>query len=323
MCVGLAIASMASVVHAQPTAADTAGAAYDAALEAAGRGDPEAASYWFTRADELSPNPVALQSALKAALEADQAGRPRAPALGMTALARVGTRELSSELAQTVESARRTFEGRAGTLTVRCGDADSRCTVTVDGESAESGRPLWLTLGEHAVEIQVLGAERAWATRVQIRADAPAEVSPPPAPKPPPVVPLPPVTTVPPPVGATEQGTDEGVSPAWFGVTLGVTAALGAGTIASAVDTRDRHEAFERTGLGAEDGESAELRTNVLVGVTAGGVVASVVLAVVTFRPSDASPTAARATARPSIAPCSLAPGAGWASGALCARGVF
>jgi hypothetical protein len=325
------IASMPRLAHAQPTPADTAGAAYDAALEAAGRGDPEAAAQWFLRADELSPNPVALQSSLKAALEADKAGRARAPALGMTAVERAGAREVSAELGQLMEVARHAFAGRAGTLTARCGEAEVRCTVSIDGEPAEPGRPVWLTVGEHAVEILALGSQDPWKTRVQIRAEAPSEVAPPVA-KPAPTVKAPPVTRAAPPQrvggmdtgGDTDTDTEGGVSPAWFGVTLGVTAALGAGTIASAVDTRDRHDEFERTGLGAADGESAQVRTNVLVGVTAGGLVASVVLAVVTFQPTDTSSTpAARTSSLTPIAPCSLPPGAGWASGALCARGVF
>ena len=60
------------------------------------------------------------------------------------------------------------------------------------------------------------------------------------------------------------------LSPAWFWIGAGATAAAGGVTIASAVDTANLHSRFDAqpsAQLSAE-GADAQLRTNVLVGVT-------------------------------------------------------
>jgi hypothetical protein len=75
-------------------------------------------------------------------------------------------------------------------------------------------------------------------------------------------------------VGAIDRGRrtapDRGVAPTWFWVGVGATGLFTALTVASGVDTLDRHAEFvaDKSEEKAEAGESAETRTYVLLGVT-------------------------------------------------------
>ena len=71
-------------------------------------------------------------------------------------------------------------------------------------------------------------------------------------------------------------------APIVFWVGAGVTSALGVITIASGVDTANKHQAFENDpNASADSGRAAELRTNVLIAATA--VVAAATLAIGLF----------------------------------------
>lgn len=74
------------------------------------------------------------------------------------------------------------------------------------------------------------------------------------------------------------------ISPAWFTVGAAATAGLGAATIWSGMDVLSRNRDYERTPTKAlyDDGHRAELRTNILIGVTAGVALATILLAVFT-----------------------------------------
>jgi hypothetical protein len=77
------------------------------------------------------------------------------------------------------------------------------------------------------------------------------------------------------------------VDPAWFWIGLGVTGVLGAVTIGSAVDTIGKHGDYvdaqerdaseEELDAAEEDGRTAQNRTNVVLGITAGAAVATAV----------------------------------------------
>jgi hypothetical protein len=54
----------------------------------------------------------------------------------------------------------------------------------------------------------------------------------------------------------------------WFWASLGLTAAFVAGTVASGVDTKNKHDTFVETGELRIAGHSAQVRTNVLFGFT-------------------------------------------------------
>jgi hypothetical protein len=88
-----------------------------------------------------------------------------------------------------------------------------------------------------------------------------------------------------PPVVRPDPG---GISPGFFFAGAGLTALAGTGLILSALDTRRIHGQFELYGCEsspappcaglADDGQAAQTRTNVLVGVTAALGVATVAL---------------------------------------------
>ncbi|HEY3822067.1 MAG TPA: hypothetical protein VGL81_33100, partial [Polyangiaceae bacterium] len=74
------------------------------------------------------------------------------------------------------------------------------------------------------------------------------------------------------------------LSPLFFFAALGATAVAGGLSIASGVDTANRHASFDRCLASAQScaalsssGQSAQTRTNVLLGVTAGLGVATLV----------------------------------------------
>ncbi|MEE9384002.1 MAG: hypothetical protein V3V08_11380 [Nannocystaceae bacterium] len=83
---------------------------------------------------------------------------------------------------------------------------------------------------------------------------------------------------------AGEQRDARRVSPAWFAGAMVATVGLGATTTWSGLDVLDRQRAYaaDPTELGFRDGRTAELRTNALIGATAGVGVLTVVLAIVT-----------------------------------------
>ncbi len=114
----------------------------------------------------------------------------------------------------------------------------------------------------------------------------------------------------------------KGISPAWFWGGLGVTAVLGGVTAWSGVDALKRHSDFEATPTAdlQSSGKSAQLRTNVLIGVTSAVGLATLLVAVVAVRwggaegaPESGTKTAAQGIA---VAPWLDGDGAGvWAAG--------
>jgi hypothetical protein len=81
-------------------------------------------------------------------------------------------------------------------------------------------------------------------------------------------------------MATTSAEGGRGISPVWFYVGLGATGIAGAATIVSGIDTANQHSHFTNqcsSGNVALDcdtlrsnGQSAQTRTNVLLGVTAG-----------------------------------------------------
>lgn len=255
--------------------------AYDAAIAAASRGDHALAAAEFARADRLAPNPVALESALKAAVLADD------PPLGMALVERAAARTpRSAALDEALRRARKRFEGRAGRLRVGC-PAGARCRATVDGQPADVDEPTWVAVGEHAVEIDLGGRPERRTVRVDAGATVTVEpANPYAAPATPPqatpgvkaeaapaaLPPARPAAPTEPRRSTTDRGDavgSAGLSPVWVLAGAGATAALGAVTVASAVDTKNKHDAYERSALGAEEGRASQTRTNVLFAATA------------------------------------------------------
>jgi hypothetical protein len=249
--VALALALPASRdAHADPPPADvepsSAAALYDAGLAAHLRGDLVLAAESFARADELEPNEITLETALREALRADL------PVLGMRLHARL--RRVPSpnrDLRATARAVATAFGERVAWVALAC----EGCTAEVDGEELAAGAELPLLPGTHVVVVRS-GApepartlELAAGERVTLRPGLgpTRETQPPPAPYEPP----------------------SGVHPAWL--TLGVVATLGftAGAIGSYAQASDleseleaKRRAREPEGADrlAEEGQSAETR---------------------------------------------------------------
>lgn len=250
---------------------------YDRALSAQERGDYGAAGRLFAQADELSPDPAALEAALGAALRADDA------ALGMTLVERSARGPVTGSLAQVVRTAQSQFADRAGLLRVDCGG----CTLVVDGRAFPDGVERWVAAGEHAVS----GMDGAYSgettvtvpggDRVTITLDLPGRKGPARAPR----------AESGPADGGAESGS-RGLSPAWFGVGVGLTVLGGGATLASGLDTLAIHDDFEATPTEAiaERGQSAESRTYVLGGLTAAVAVGTLLIGLfaVEWEPEEA-----------------------------------
>jgi hypothetical protein len=265
-------------------AREDARAAYEHGLAAAKQGDLLEAANAFARADELVPSAVALTSALQAAIDAD------APLLALELAERTEGRPPEAgdkcDFRKAAARARERFAGRAGRLLVRC-PPSAACTASVDGRPLALGRPKWLEPGAHQLVSSVDGASAE--QRVAIAPDGSSELvlesrrpvaplasqpGPPgePAPTPhgtgPSLPPQPTGAAAPPtpaPVGTEPEAPAAfGLSPAWFFVAAGVTVALGAGTVASALDTRSRHDDFVATGVGGDAGRASQTRTDAL-----------------------------------------------------------
>ena len=146
--------------------------------------------------------------------------------------------------------------------------------ITVDGESAELGERL-VTPGEHVVAA-VAGGE-AIEKRVDVEAGALLRVLLEPPPPPPPEPEPEPVMDV---VGKDEGPSDKGLSPTYFYVGVGVSAALAGATVWSGLDTQSKRDDFDAnpTAAGYDEGVSAQKRTNILLGLTAAAGVTTAAL---------------------------------------------
>ncbi|MEJ7734993.1 MAG: hypothetical protein WKG00_38115 [Polyangiaceae bacterium] len=256
-------AALVLLLAAPVRAQETARQVYERAASAFDAGRYGDAARDFARADEMSPNPVALESAVRAASLADDA--PTALELCDRADGRPG----SPALTTTVQRARERFAGRAGKLTVRCRPAET-CTLRVDGAAAEAGAAHWRTAGDHAVEVEA-ASERERFT-VAVAAGATVGWEPPPRLQATPAAAAmgPSSPAAPPPPGADVSAAESrGISPAFFWVGAGATVVLGGVTAWSGLDTLDRHRKWDDGDDAAKDaGKAAQLRTNVLIGVT-------------------------------------------------------
>lgn len=295
--------SSAPPPNSPPSSVAAAHQAYDKGVAAFAAGRYGEAAVELARADALAPHPTALRNALKAA---ELAGDP---VLAMTlverAEARVGVDASVLDLARRL---RGKHAAHTGKLSIRC--AAVGCTVTLDAEPFPIEQQRWVQTGAHAVEITrggarskhtvVVEAEQvvAWVepTSVAVAPPAAVRVDPPR---------VEPVRAPPAP-----EPRARGISPWWFAAGAGLTAAATGALIASGVDTlvkqRD-YQAFETNDLSS--GQSAQLRTNVLVGVTAvlGLSTAAIGVFAVRWSPSTSSARRPREiTVTPGVAGATL-----------------
>ncbi len=267
---------------ARPAAADDASdarTAYDAASRAFEEKRYAEAARLFARADALAPNRVALESALKASLLADD------PALAMTLLERAEQRGPSALDETLTQTARERAAPRVGRLRVSCPD-ERACALVLDGAALAPQERRWALAGEHALEVEVSGVRERH--RLSLSAGETLDYRPPapPAPSAPPA-PLAPTAAssseLAPPPPAPSVEPRGGLSPAWVVAGGVVTVALAGLTAWSGVDTLDRHDAFLAGDLGARaGGQDAQLRTNLLLGGALLSAVGTGLLAILT-----------------------------------------
>jgi hypothetical protein len=266
-------------------------AAYDAATQAHAAGDFARAARLFATADELAPNPVALETALQEALRAEL------PALAME-LVRRSAREtsVSPSLAEAVALARDRYVSRVGFLEVRCGG----CAVTLDDAPVAPGRALVVETGARRVKIDAGG--RVEQKIVEVAAGQTVVVEPTPDPTPP--RPARPATRAP----DEPRRELEGIHPAWITMGLVGTAGFGGATIALYVDALSIEDELEtkrrnHDTQGADEliarGKDAELRTYVVGGLCAGSALATAAVAVFAIDWNGADPGRLAAGSRP------------------------
>ena len=256
-CVLVLVASFSLPARAAtPPAVDDAASAYDRGAAAFDRGDFAVAASALARADELAPNTVTLELALRAATKAEDAP------LAMTLAERTDTRDVTKSLDALAHAARRRFAARVGKLSVAC-PPQTACTATVDEQPFETGRVVFFPTGAHAVVVRRGDARERFdvalepGKTVQLVATLGGSAPPRPA------------RTAEP--GSPSPAASQGVSPTWFWLGVGVTAALGVASGISFADVLDKHQTFaaDRSSTDVSSrGKDAQLRTNVLLAAT-------------------------------------------------------
>jgi hypothetical protein len=265
--------------------------AYDRGVKAHQRGDYATAAAEFAKADEIAPSPVALQAALDAAIEADD------PVIGAELLERSKRGPVEGALAGSVSRARERLAGRAGQISIRCPD---KCMAAIDGKPVDATKPLWVRAGQHAVLMQVGGAEPQQRL-VDVSANATVEVAPQPSPAQPAPAPAPAPTPAPEarpepkpfPIrdaGEKKPASAGGLPPWAFWIGVGATALLGGASVGMGIYTKSEHDKFVSQGCDraayagctqiARTGDAAQLTTNLLLVGTGVAAVATVVLGV-------------------------------------------
>ncbi len=257
--------------------------AYDRGTQAYRRKDYVTAAREYAAADALSPSPVALQAALDAATQADD------PVLGETLLERARGTARTPGLLVTMSVAEQRFAHRTGRIAIAC--PAQPCLATIDGAATDPSAPAIVRVGSHTVLVTSAGTTTTRAVTVApdetVRVGAASASAPTSA--------LTPASTPSP-----------GLSPLWLLAGVGATAVAGGLAIASGVDTANRSSAFagchstlppDNCAQRASDGQSAQTRTNVLLGVTAAlGVASALALPFVRWH-AGPSPSASSAAA--------------------------
>lgn len=240
----------------------------------------EAAAAQFETAERFAPSAASLANAIRARRAAHHLAR--AATHSAQALARYPSHQAIVDLARQVLAVADRELYRAEVACV------PDCTLVVDEKVAAvdpvSNYVLYLDPGPHTVVASWGSKRRKTQTVTAVRAglhalafEAPPEVAVPPVP--PPVVERGTVPS-PPPDAVPSQPAPSGLPPWVFFASVGATAALAGVTVWSGLDTQQSPGADAVTkacaaGLAScdqlyEDGRSRQLRTNILIGASAG-----------------------------------------------------
>jgi hypothetical protein len=260
-----AILALATV---RPAAAQSnvpaAAKAFSLGQQAELAGDFRAASEHYELADRMVPSPEALRSAARARM---RAGDEAAAATHAEALDRRYSDERSHKIAEEILSALRPKLGR---VSLSCTPA---CAVLVDGgaNGVEEGTAhvFYVDPGRHAIsgsfgtrgsQQEMIEAQAGKEVTLSLTAAEPEEAAP--------VVEA--RASLPPP-------RPTGLPRGWFIAGAALTVGLAGATIWSGLDVLDKNKVYEEmaTEKRLEEGQNAELRTNILLGATAAAAVAT------------------------------------------------
>lgn len=282
--IGAAIAPPARADEPSPERLKSAAEEYDKGRRAYLANDFEQAATHFENAWRDAPRAEALRSAIRARASAKQPSRA-------ATLAAFAQAKYPSD-SGTVELTKKTLDElgpNLHALVVKCGP---ECAVLVDGRLATlaegTQQTVYLEPGAHDVVVAWTG-DRSHKARVvgkpggkeELVLQAPIE-----KPKPPPAGSTSASTTTPAPDPAPKESTKP-LPPVVFFVAGGLTLVAGGATVWSGIDTVNNpgKDAVRRDCVGQDEscptyqkGRDAQLRTNVLLGATAGlGVVTAVI----------------------------------------------
>ncbi len=153
----VAALACACLLGAAPAAADPpstdvqAHQAYERGTSAYRRKDYATAAREYAAADALSPNPVALQAAIDAAVQADD------PVLGLQLLERAKGAPRTSALLSTMLVAEQKFAHRTGRIGITC--PAQPCLATIDGAAIDPSQPTVVRVGAHSVMVESGGLD--------------------------------------------------------------------------------------------------------------------------------------------------------------------
>jgi hypothetical protein len=255
----------ASGQEVPPSHVEEARAAYAKGAAAFDAGRFSEAATELARADTLAPNDTALEVALHAVVRTDLA------TLAMELAERAQSHAVTPAIAELARRARDRFAEKVGRVRISC---PPPCTARLDGDDVDVGTRRWVTTGEHTVEMNLDGRARVERRTVRVASGESIVVEPALVVAPPDVDARPPAALGP---TRSEHAEPEpappaarGVSPVVFWTAAGLTTALAAVTLASALDTRSKHEAFAGapTVANGADGQASQTRTNVLFAAT-------------------------------------------------------
>jgi hypothetical protein len=263
----------------EPSAADraAAGEAYDRGTAALLAHEYARAASLFETAYRLAPSAPALIQAIRAYEHSENELRAASLALRLEAL--------YAEDRQAARQARLTLSHASGLYLHVIAACDAACTVELDGTLEDYSAFFVDPSSPHSVRVSFdTGVAPAQSTSGAAGETQTLSFTRPAAPPPPPVddvavleVPVEPVHEAPPPASS-------GIHPAVFITMAALTAAAGGVLIWSAVDMYGGVPAYQAnpTPAALQDGQSRELRTDVMWGVTGALAATSVVLAIFT-----------------------------------------
>ncbi len=278
--VALSFASLSAHADEPAPSADrlkSAAEEYDRGRRAFLADDFDGAAVHFENAYRDAPRAETLRLAIRARRKGKQPARA-------AILAAVAQQRYPDDAA-TAQLAKETLAEATPQVNEYVIDCNADCAIAADGRvvsqfDAQKHR-IFLDPGAHELGVSFkqggvskhVDAKRGGKDTLSFEA--------PPAPVTPPVATTPPVTTTPAAPVAADQPppSTKPFGPAVFFIGLGVTAAVGAGTILSGIDTKNSPgvDAVRRDCAGQgtscpeyQDGKSKETRTNVLLGVTIG-----------------------------------------------------